>query len=593
MSNIEPATRHGRWLIESVRFAALAVAVVGAARLVATAVRRPGHRPQDQAKVEELLAGWATSSLAPFQLLDDKSWFFAGDEAFVGYKVLGTTAVALGEPIGRPDSQRLAVAAFVEFCEGNGWTPAFHQVTAHGVELGRAAGLRSLKVGEEAIIDLDTWDLDAKHNKGLRSALRRVERAGAHLVELQRPLDEPTLNELSEVSDAWLADSGHRERTFSLGRFDRDTLRRTPVLAVREAGDDTAPGRILAFANVLPSYQSLEGNFDLMRRRPDAPNGVMETLFVGLIDRFRGEGKKGMNLGLAPLSGIEGNSLAERALRRLYERGGLAFNYGGLRRYKEKWQPRWEPRYLLYHAETDLARVAAAVARAGELPDPRSLTSRLLGVVRRFPVTVALLTLLAWLMAATAIDPSLHHELLRQFGLAWHDLQRLQLWRLPTSQLIQAHSGWGWNLLAALVVLTLAERRLGSARTLTVFFVADWGSTGAILLALRIAAALGNTMAADTISRRDGGVSSALYALGTVLAASLWPGRTRRVALAAAAAVIVGPLLANHNLAAAQHLGAALVALGIWWRWQPHSKRGPDIATADRSSSIDTQAARP
>lgn len=131
------------------------------------------------------------------------------------------------------------------------------------------------------------------------------------------------------------------------------------------------------FANLLPSYQSLDGSFDLMRRRPDAVNGVMDYLFVGLIERFRAAGYAGMNLGLAPLSGAgTGSSLADRVIKTLYQHGGAAFNFAGLRAFKQKWQPRWEPRYLAYLAETDLPKAALAVARAGELPDPRRPTTR-------------------------------------------------------------------------------------------------------------------------------------------------------------------------------------------------------------------------
>ena len=67
-----------------------------------------------------------------------------------------------------------------------------------------------------------------------------------------------------EVSDLWMTASGHRERTFTVGRFDPAYLRATTIAVVRD-GDD----RIVAFANIVPSYHSSEGNFDLMRRRPD------------------------------------------------------------------------------------------------------------------------------------------------------------------------------------------------------------------------------------------------------------------------------------------------------------------------------------
>lgn len=581
LTTVEPVTRHGRWFLESVRFAALGVAMVGAAQLVATVVRRPGHRPEERAQVAALLERWATTSLAPFQLLDDKSWFVATDgDAFLGYKVVGTTAVALGGPIGSPEARPRALADWVAFCQGNGWTPALHQVTAHDRDLAAGAGLRALKIGEEAVLDLTAWDLADRRHKHLRQALRRVERAGAEVVELPTPLDDATLAELRSVSDAWLHSAAHRERTFTVGRFDPEALRNTPVLALRETA---APHRILAFVNVLPSYRGTEGNFDLMRRRPDAPNGAMDALFVALIDRFRAEGRTGMSLGLAPLSGLDGTGLADRALRLLYERGGAAFNYEGLRRYKEKWEPRWEPRYVLYRTETDLLPVAAAITRAGELPDPRSPLVRAAAVARRFPVTTAVTAFVVWLMAATAVDPRLHGQLMRQYGISWGDLVRLQLWRLPTSQLLQTRPGWvTTNLLLLAAFLPLAEWRLRSARTVAVLALADWASTLSVLAGLRLAAALGDPGAAHLIAARDAGTSSALYAVAAATATSLPAGRARLAARGGLALWLGTALVVYHRLFDVQHAAAALaaVALGAWWDRRDRARAAAGSAAA-------------
>jgi lysylphosphatidylglycerol synthetase-like protein (DUF2156 family) len=82
------------------------------------------------------------------------------------------------------------------------------------------------------------------------------------VVDLPPPIDAGTLAALRVVSDAWLAAGAHRERTFTLGRFDPAYLRDTPVIAVIDS-----VGGIQAFANVLPAYRSPNASFDLMRRR--------------------------------------------------------------------------------------------------------------------------------------------------------------------------------------------------------------------------------------------------------------------------------------------------------------------------------------
>ena len=184
---------------------------------------------------------------------------------------------------------------------------------------------------------------------------------GTVIEELIAPIGDLVMSELQDVSSAWLADGGHRERTFTLGAFDPQYLRETTVLVARSKG-----GRIEAFVNVVPSFSSSIGNFDLMRRRPDAPNGVMDLMLVHLIERFRCQGAVGMTLGFAPLANIDGDGVVARTLRAIYERESTAFNFKGLYQFKDKWQPNWEPRYLVYRSDLELPKIALAVARVGE-----------------------------------------------------------------------------------------------------------------------------------------------------------------------------------------------------------------------------------
>lgn len=362
-TTIEPATRHGAWFIDSVRAAAIAVFLIGTYHLLHPVIQRRTHGREEHRRVIALLERYAVTSTAYFQLLPDKSYFFASEgDAFVGYRVVGHAAVALGEPIGEPEARRRVVREFAEFCDLNGWTFCFHQVTEPGAAELREAGLQALKLGEEAVIPVQEFALNGKPFKKLRNTVNRLEREGFSFELLPAPVDEATVTELEEVSDAWLEHGGHRERAFTLGAFSRAYVRSCDIAVVR------APeGRVEAFANLIPAYNSPDGNFDLMRRRPDSEDGAMDFLFVGLIAHFRERGFTGMNLGLAPLANIEGGGLTSLALRQLYERGGRAFNFQGLRAFKEKWKPGWQPRYLCYRSEVQLPALALAVARAGEV----------------------------------------------------------------------------------------------------------------------------------------------------------------------------------------------------------------------------------
>ncbi|MEO6122899.1 MAG: phosphatidylglycerol lysyltransferase domain-containing protein [Ilumatobacteraceae bacterium] len=564
--SVVAVTRHGEWFIASVRFAALVVVLIALLRVVSAVIISRGS-PGDRNAVEALLAEWGTTPLAYFHLLGDKHWFIANDGgAFIGYKIVGNIAVALGEPIGDPSSCAVVTEEFVEECSRSGWAVAFHQVTPVGAERLTAAGLKALKIGEEAMIPLQGWDLAGEGNKWLRSALRRIERAGLEVAELPRPLSLHDIEQLREVSDCWLADGWHRERTFTLGRFDVDSLNETVVLALRESGT----GRIIAFANVVPSYRSTAGNFDLMRRRPDALNGAMDALFVALIQRFRSAGLEKMSLGMVPFAGADGDSLAARAIRLLYERGERAFNSQGLFRFKNKWKPEWEPRYLVYQSDFDLPRIAAAVARGGELPDERSPLTRFRQIARRVPFSCALIGVITWLMVVTAIDAHSERALLRSIGLSWHDLVRMQVWRLPTSQLIQTSPGIVLSIVAlCFIAAPIAEWRAGTVKAVIMFFFCDWVSTIIVLIGSQIVGGA----AAQHPSIRDAGSSSGAWAL-TVLALSTVSNRRRRVgAIAAACAFLIATLAVHRRLFDVQHLASVAVALGMLYLFARRERR--------------------
>jgi len=555
-----PATRHGAFFIESVRVASLTVAIIGLARIVATAVARSGHADAERAAAQALLDRWATNGLAPFFLTEDKSWWFATDRsAVLAYVVVRRAAVVLGEPVGEPAGCVDAARGFVEFCDRNGWIVGFHQVTDAGRALLADAGLRALKIGEDAVIPVDQFELSSARHKSLRSALRRVERAGYRVVELPQPIDSNTMDELRRVSDSWLSSGGHRERRFTLGHFDPDYLRSTTVLAL--IGSD---GRIAAFVNMLPSYGSGNGNFDLMRRADDAPNGAMEALFVAMIHRCKSLGLAGLELGMAPLVGLDQRSIAGRALSTAYEHGRSAFNFGGLWSFKQKWDPVWEPRYLCYRAGVDLPTLATAVVRAGELPDTRSLVDRLRDHVRRFPVATAIIGLDLYVMAATTVDTDLHPQLVGHFAFGWHDLVHLQLWRLLTSTFVPDRAGFAvGNLIVLVPALCAAERRFGSRMAATIFGFGDIASTLAVLVLARLAGVLGSAPALSAALHRDSGSSSAGFALCAALAEGLPAGRVRNAAVVGLACVLAGALAVHHAEADVQHLVAAACGVVI------------------------------
>ncbi|HSE43580.1 MAG TPA: phosphatidylglycerol lysyltransferase domain-containing protein, partial [Acidobacteriota bacterium] len=162
-----------------------------------------------------------------------------------------------------------------------------------------------------------------------------------------------------EISESWLIEKRTREKGFSLGFFNEDYLLNFPAGIVRQNG------KILAFVNIWQSSTKEELSVDLMRYTPEAPPGVMEFLFLQLMLWGKSEGYHWFNLGMAPFSGMQNHPMApmwNKFGALLFRHGEHFYNFQGLRLYKEKFDPVWQPRYLASPAGLALPRILANVA---------------------------------------------------------------------------------------------------------------------------------------------------------------------------------------------------------------------------------------
>jgi phosphatidylglycerol lysyltransferase len=108
-----------------------------------------------------------------------------------------------------------------------------------------------------------------------------------------------------------------------------------------------------------------EMSLDLMRYHREGPAGVMDALFAHLFGWGQANGYKWFALGMAPLSGFEHSPVAplwSRLGSFLYRHGEALYGFQGLRDYKEKFSPAWEPRYLVYPGGLRLPRILADVS---------------------------------------------------------------------------------------------------------------------------------------------------------------------------------------------------------------------------------------
>ncbi|MDH0300550.1 MULTISPECIES: bifunctional lysylphosphatidylglycerol flippase/synthetase MprF [unclassified Pseudomonas] len=297
-------------------------------------------------------------------LTGDKALLFhPNDNAFLMYARRGRSLVALYDPIGPAQERAEMIWQFRDLCDLHHARPVFYQVRAENLPFYMDIGLTAIKLGEEARVDLRQFDIEAKGKemKDLRYTWNRGGRDGLTL-EIHEPGHAP-LAELKEISDAWLTGKNVREKGFSLGRFSPEYLRHFRIALIR------FQGRPVAFANLLETHSNELASLDLMRAHPEAPKLTMEFMMIGLILHYKSHDYGRFSLGMVPLSGLQprrGAPLTQRLGSMVFQRGEQLYNFQGLRRFKDKFQPDWEPRYMAVPAGLDplvaLADTAALIA---------------------------------------------------------------------------------------------------------------------------------------------------------------------------------------------------------------------------------------
>ncbi|MGB9905164.1 MAG: phosphatidylglycerol lysyltransferase domain-containing protein [Desulfotomaculales bacterium] len=355
-------TRVAKWFLNSFAFLEAGGLAYALAMILRPVVYRRRVLPAERRRAAAILEQYGKSSLAFLTLLPDKFYFFSrSGQSFAAYTLVGNVAVVLGDPVGPDGDIPRLVAQFKTLCEKNDWHPVFYQVLPDYLPVYRDLGFKFLKIGEEAVVDVRDFSLSGSARKSLRWSVNRMLRKGYTTKMFFPPLADETLKELKDVSEEWLKLQHGGEKRFSLGWFDPHYLRQCPVMAVVDP-----EGKIQAFANLIPEYRRNEGTVDLMRRRGE-DSGLMDLLFVRLIKYFREQGYATFNLGLAPLAGVGDYPEAgvpEKVLNFFYQHFNQLYAFKGLRRFKEKFGPRWEPRYLVYTSPLLLPKIALAITTA-------------------------------------------------------------------------------------------------------------------------------------------------------------------------------------------------------------------------------------
>lgn len=286
----------------------------------------------------------ATRSSANVAMLGDKQILWSADQqAFIMYQISGDSWIAFGDPVGPASHHEDLAWAFRELVDRHDGRTVFYQVTDESLALYVDLGLTLSKIGEDASVSLRDFSLQGSARAELRQADNRAKKYGATFEVVPRAALASIMTEFRRVSDSWLADKTTAEKGFSLGSYSEEYIANFDCAVVKV--DD----KIVAFTNLWPAPARGELSVDLMRYDQQAPKGIMDYLFVELMLWGTANGYQSFNLGMAPLAGLEDRPLAplwHRVGHLIFTHGENFYNFEGLRSYKNKFDPDWQPRYL-------------------------------------------------------------------------------------------------------------------------------------------------------------------------------------------------------------------------------------------------------
>ncbi len=318
----------------------------------------------------ELVHSYGSDTLSFFKLRTDQHYFFGHDRrAFVAYRIENGVLLLSGDPVGPADDLPQLLSELRAFAEIRGLKLGAVGASEHLRPLYEQLGLRTIYLGDEAVIELDKFSLEGRAIRKVRQSVSRLGKAGftAELHSMAE-LDERTAQEIERVLE--LGRDGAPERGFSMamdsinGPHSDQTL---VVLSRDEAGD------IKGVLHFVPCYGRSAMSLSFMRRDPETPNGLTEFMVVKATELLRERGVKELSLNFAAFARWMHSPArrSERLLGKLVALGNPFFQIESLYRFNAKFFPRWEPRYLVYEGAFGLPRAGiAAMWAEGQLYKP-------------------------------------------------------------------------------------------------------------------------------------------------------------------------------------------------------------------------------
>lgn len=324
--------------------------------------------------VSQLLINYPASSEDFFKLWPhDKTYFLNEDHSSaLAMRVHRGVALVVGDPAGNQLTFDVLLSSFIRLCHFNDWSPAFIHTENKYKAIYEKHGFHMQKIGEEAVVDIAHFQSMVENNKYFRNIRNKFTKQGYTTELLIPPHSQQIMTQLTKITKEWSSSPGRVERGFMMGYFSEYYIQRCQVMVVRDQSKT-----IRAFMNQIPSFDMLEANYDLLQHGEGSLGNINDFLLMNFISAIKELGFKRVNLGLSPLTGIkteENKSIINNALQFVYSNGDRLYSFGGLHRFKTKYEPSWSSRYIVYRGGIhNFTRTLTALNHVMKVPKTKHL----------------------------------------------------------------------------------------------------------------------------------------------------------------------------------------------------------------------------
>jgi len=345
--SISTVSYQGELFVNSLDAISVLVAI-----LVIVSLFRPvrfvlGSQNEDKKQAQLILEKTSRSSEDYFKLWpDDKHYYFSTSrQSFLAYKTTGRSAIILGDPSGQVSEFEQLIVSFNKFVSLNGWNVTAIEATSISRPIFEKIGFNELFIGNEAVISIAEFMSQTLRSKHFRYVYNKAKKENL-TVEHWQTISDNQMTVLRHISDSWLSHGGRKEYTFFMGYFSPNYLRAGGVMVLKRDGE------AVGYMSILPTFCEKEASIDHLRSVPGASSVGMHFLLAELIAHLNALQKTSLNIGFAPLSGIELQAdqpiLEGRLLSLVKKFGNRYYSFKGIEQFKGKSDPVWHPRYLYY-----------------------------------------------------------------------------------------------------------------------------------------------------------------------------------------------------------------------------------------------------